>query len=91
MNSNGLNLARFGPRPGKTRPRVPALVNLGRGPQLFEKLVKSPRHCFYVSLTFAQKPLHFYSFSNSTPSDDKLTRRPSHSLEFALNDGDCRN
>jgi hypothetical protein len=46
MNSTGLNLTRSGPRPGKTRPRVPAMMILRRGPRSFEQTVKNPRALF---------------------------------------------
>jgi hypothetical protein len=59
------------------RAPAPVLAILRRDPQLFEKPVKNSRHRFSVSLTFAQKPLSFYFFSNSNPGDGALTRRPS--------------
>jgi hypothetical protein len=67
MNSTGLNLARSGPPPGKTRPRAPALAILRRGPQRFEKLVKNPIPYSHVSLTCALKPLSFLFFARSGP------------------------
>ena len=52
---------------GNARPRAPALPGLHRRPWPFEKLVKSPAHYFYVSLTFASRPLPFYSFASWGP------------------------
>jgi hypothetical protein len=63
MNSAGLNPARAGPRSGK-RART---GNLAQGPQPFEQIEKNHRHYFFVSLTFALKPLSFLSFASPSP------------------------
>jgi hypothetical protein len=59
MNSIGLKPAQYSPCPGETRATVPAMLALRKGPRLFEKLVNSPVHYFYVSLTFAPRPFTF--------------------------------
>jgi hypothetical protein len=65
MNSVGLNLVRGGPYTGKSTPACArALPGLHREPWPFEKLVNSPAHYFYMSLTFAPRTLTLYSFAN---------------------------
>jgi hypothetical protein len=67
VNSNKLKPARYGPYPGETRPRAPALASLHRGPWLFEQSVKSPVHYSYVSLTLTPRPLLFCFFTTPGP------------------------
>jgi hypothetical protein len=59
MNSIGLKPAQYSPCPGEMRAPAPAMSALRKGPRLFEKLVNSPAHYFYVSLTFALRPFTF--------------------------------
>jgi hypothetical protein len=67
MNSNGLKPARYGPYPGETCPRAPALSNLHRDPGDLKKPIKSPVHYLLVSLTFTPRPLPFCFFAVLSP------------------------
>jgi hypothetical protein len=80
MHSNGLNLARAGPRQANIRPRAPAVTGLYRRPWRFEKPVKSPHQCFFVSLTSAQRPLPFLFFTTRDPWPWTATGRAPASL-----------
>jgi hypothetical protein len=80
MNSNMPYLARFGPRPGETRPRAPAMSILRRGPRSFKWPVKNPTHYSSMSLTFTQRPLHFYFFAAPGPRRWMATSIPPASL-----------
>jgi hypothetical protein len=59
VNSTRLKLAQADPRTGENAPARFVVFTLRRGPWLFEKLVNSPAHYFYVSLTFTPRPLTF--------------------------------
>jgi hypothetical protein len=51
----------------KNAPARPRGVGLHRRSWRFEKFVKNPLHCFSVSLTSAQRPLHFQFFTTRDP------------------------
>jgi hypothetical protein len=76
MNNVGLNSAQPAYRRGEST-RVHARVAvLHRSPQGFEYLRKNPAHYLTGSLTFANKPLHFYLFTVRSP------RREQHWAEL---------
>jgi hypothetical protein len=67
MNSVGLNSAQPAYRRGEpTLARARGAV-LHRSPQGFEYLRKNHAHYLTGSLTFANKPLHFYLFTTRNP------------------------
>ena len=67
MNNVGLNSAQPAYRRGEsTRSRARGAV-LRRSPQGFEYLRKNHAHYLTGSLTFANKPLHFYLFIARSP------------------------
>jgi hypothetical protein len=67
MNSSGPELAQVGPSTGKTRPLAPALSVLQQRPYWFKNQSSRPRHYLTRSLTFVNKPLHFYLFTARSP------------------------
>jgi hypothetical protein len=80
MNSVGLNSAHPAYRRGEsTRARARGAV-LHRSPQGFEYLRKNLAHYLTGSLTFANKPSHFYLFTARSPRRRTALGRPPVSL-----------
>jgi hypothetical protein len=80
MNSVGLNSAQPAYRRGEPmRARTRGAV-LHRSPQGFEYLRKNAAHYLTGSLTFANKPLHFYLFTARSPRRRTVRNRAPVSL-----------
>jgi hypothetical protein len=63
-------------------PARAAVTTLHREPWRFEISIKSSFHCSSVSLTFANTPLHFYSFTYQGPRRRTTENRAPASLHW---------
>jgi hypothetical protein len=77
MNSSGPEPTQVGPSTGGN---VPALSVLQKHPYRFKNQSSRPRHYLTGSLTFANKPLHFYLFTARSPRRRTVGNRAPVSL-----------